>query len=804
MGGTVPAVFESILQKLAAWLGVAETRAGEALEPRLRFGEPWSQGAAVLVFLAGATLFALLYRREGKASGRAKGFLAALRIGAFALIMLMLGEMVLSVERTGLPYFVVMVDDSASQGVADRYADAKVKEAIASLAPGSSEPARIDLSKALLARNDAEWLSELAEQHKVRLYLVSSGARPLATVERAEEVAEALPKLAAVEAGGAQSKLGSGIRQVLTELRGVAPSAILMLTDGQTTEGESLEEVSALARRKGVPLYFIGLGDPEPARDLELTELLVDEVAFKDDYLPIRAKVVSRGYEGQDLTLQLTESKPGQEDQAKVVQSKPIKAPRDGQPLAVELVHQPKEVGEFVYTLQIVPMERELSAENNRLRKTVAVREEQLNVLIVEGQPRYEFRYLKTFLEREKTIKLGVVLLSADSEYASQDRTALATFPASKEELFEFDVVIIGDIDPSFLSGGQIANLAEFVTEKGGGILFVAGEQFNPLGFKGTPFEDLLPVEMSDARNPATAEAVKGFRPELTAEGRGNPIFRFGDDEISSLRIWGGLPELLWYFDAPRLKPAAVTLAERPPAQGEEKSAPLIAYQFVGAGKAMFHAIDDTWRWRWRVGDRYFGRFWLQSIRFLARTKLLGQRQAEIITDRARYPRSQPVQIRVRFPNPALARGLSAVTVQVDRTGAGSRRVTLNAVPNAPAVFEGALPPSQDGEYEVKLLPPPTLEAGLPSARFVVEPPAGELERTQMNEAELRRVAEETGGKFYTLADCESLLKDLPPPQKVPLDTDPPIPLWNTWPMLILFLLLIGTEWALRKRKQMV
>lgn len=797
-------MFESFLQKLASWLGVAETRAGEALEPRLRFNEPWAQGVAVLVFLAAAGLFVLLYRREGKASGRVKGFLAALRIAAFALIMLMLGEVVLSVERTGLPYFVVMVDDSASQGVTDRYADAKVKEAIAKLAPGSPEPTRLDLGKSLLDRNDAEWLHKLAEQHKVRLYLVSSAARPLATIERNDEIAEALPKINAIDASGAQSKLGTGIRQVLTELRGVAPSAILMLTDGQTTEGESLEEVAGLARRKGVPLYFVGLGDPEPARDVELTELQVDEVAFKDDYLPIRAKVLSRGYEGQDLTLELAESKPGEEGQGKVVQSKAIKAPRDGVPLPVELVHQPKEVGEFVYTLRIVPLDRELSAENNRLRKTVAVREEQLNVLIVEGQPRYEFRYLKNFLEREKTVKLSVVLLSADTEYASQDRTALSTFPAAKEELFEYDVVIVGDIDPSFLSEGQVANLSEFVTEKGGGVLFVAGELFNPMGFRGTTLEDLLPVEMSEAHNPAATEPVKGFRPELTAEGRGNPIFRFADDEISSLRVWGTLPELLWYFDAPRTKPAAIVLAEHPPEQGGEKPVPLIAYQFVGAGKSMFHAIDDTWRWRWRAGDRYFGRFWLQSIRFLARSKLLGQRQAEIITDRARYPRSQPVQIRVRFPNPAAARGLSAVTVQVDRTGSASRRVSLGAVPNAPAVFEGALPPSQDGEYEVKLLPPPALEGGLPSARFTIEPPAGELERIQMNEAEMRRAAEETGGKFYTVADCDALLKDLPPPQKVPLDTDPPIPLWNTWPVLALFLLLIGTEWALRKRKQMV
>ena len=82
----------------------------------------------------------------------------------------------------------------------------------------------------------------------------------------------------------------------------------------------------------------------------------------------------------------------------------------------------------------------------------------------------------------------------------------------------------------------------------------------------------------------------------------------------------------------------------------------------------MFHAFDDTWRWRFRAGDRYFGRFWVQAIRFLARSKLVGQQQAEIQTDRRRYQRGQPIQLRVRFPNPALAPPNGTVTVQVERT----------------------------------------------------------------------------------------------------------------------------------------
>ena len=177
----------------------------------------------------------------------------------------------------------------------------------------------------------------------------------------------------------------------------------------------------------------------------------------------------------------------------------------------------------------------------------------------------------------------------------------------------------MGDADPSFLSQSQMQNLAQFVTEKGGGLLFIAGESFNPLAYRGTPLESLLPVELAEARNPtAVGEALTSFRPELTSEGRTSPIFRFGDDEASSAQVWQGLPELFWVLEAPRKKPAALVLAEHPSLSRSDGKLPIFLYQFVGAGKTMFNAVDDTWRWRFRVGDKYFGRFWIQTIRFLA------------------------------------------------------------------------------------------------------------------------------------------------------------------------------------------
>ncbi len=287
-------------------------------------------------------------------------------------------------------------------------------------------------------------------------------------------------------------------------------------------------------------------------------------------------------------------------------------------------------------------------------------------------------------------------------------------------------------------------------------------------------------------------------------EGRGSPIFRFGDDDASSMQIWQALPELLWYFEAPRKKPAALVLAEHPTLMGSDGNLPLVLYHFIGKGKSMFHAFDDTWRWRFRAGDRYFGRFWVQTIRFLARSRLVGQRQAEVQTDRRRYQRGQPIQFRVRFPNAGLAPKAGDVTVQVSRAGQNPRKLALKLVPGSRNVFEGALPQAAEGDYEVRLLPPPVLEGPIPTSTFRVDAPVNEFERIEMNGSELLRSAELTGGKFYTPLDADALLAHLPPPSPMPLDTDPPIPLWNTWPVLALFLALLTLEWVIRKRKQMV
>ena len=517
-----------------------------------------------------------------------------------------------------------------------------------------------------------------------------------------------------------------------------------------------------------MPLYPIGLGDPEPARDLELTELLVDDVVFVDDMVRFQAKLhgtrLRRPGGRRSDSRSATPSRPTPRPRASWRAIR-VQAPPDGQPKRIEIGHRPKQTGEITYILEVEPRPRELQTENNRIEHTVNVRKEKLKVLFVDSEPRYEYRYLKNYLEREETIDLSVVLLSSDPEYSEQDRSALPTFPAAKDELFDFDVVLLGDADPSFLSLSQMQNLAEFVTEKGGGVLFIAGENFDPLVYRGTPLELLLPIELAEARNPTAhrPRRSRSFRPELTLEGRSSPIFRFGDDEATER------PDLA--------EPARALLVARSPAQeaggaGAGRTSDADAVRTASCRSSSTSSSARASRcstpsttpggWRFRVGDRYFGRFWIQTIRFLARSKLLGQQQAEVQTDRRRYQRNQPIQIRVRFPNPGIAPGGGRGERAGRAQGARLAEAGAEARARQPQPVRGGMPQAAEGDYKVRLLPPPVLDGPDPDHHVPRRAPRRRDGADPMNESELIRAATVTGGKFYTPETTATLLRTFP------------------------------------------
>jgi hypothetical protein len=281
---------------------------------------------------------------------------------------------------------------------------------------------------------------------------------------------------------------------------------------------------------------------------------------------------------------------------------------------------------------------------------------------------------------------------------------------------------------------------------------------------------------------------------------------QLGDQPGETANLWRNLHPLHWAYSGATTKPTARVLAEHPTRLGSDgRNVPLFLMQYVGAGKVLFHATDETWLWRYRVGDVFFARYWVQAIRYLSRSKLLGQNHAvEINSDRREYRRGESVRLRARFIDEREAPAADdGVTLVLEREGQPHRRVQLQRNPTNRGVFEATANEMVDGSYHVWLAEP-AVEGNVPAADLVVVAPPGEMEHLQMDAGELKQAAETTHGKFYRVHEAGRVLTDLPPGHQVPIESLPPVPLWNRWWVLALFLGLVVSEWILRKQQGMI
>ena len=800
MNGTLPAWIERLLGESPG--------PGEGTVWSLEhnwFWPPW----LTLMFAVLATIAIVsIYLRDGRGAARPyRLMLAAMRLSLVAIVLLMIAQLAISLQRTGLPYVAVLVDDSLSMTIADRYDD-KLRESLAARvasnvkneSPGNvPELSRWNLARTLLTERDGAMLKGLAENYKLRTYFLT-GVRPSGE----NGVAGLIGEIGSLRPTGETSRLGAAVRGVLDDLRGAAPAAIVMLTDGINTDGPALDAAAASAQRQGVPLYLVGLGSDQPIRDLRLSDLMVDPLVFVDDVVNFEFQLTGTGFEGKKVRVELRE-----QDKSDVLSELEVTVGPDGQPQQVRLPYRPTQVGQFRYVVEVEPQKDELQTENNRQQRTVEVRKEKIRVLLVQSYPSFEFRYLRNMLRRDETIELSTVLQEGDLEYTDQDASALRVFPVQRDALFAYDVVILGDVNPALLSAAMMQNLADFVDHpgKGGALVLIAGERFMPVAYRDTPLERLMPVELSSIRYPDPNVAITdGFQVRPTELGLASPGMQLGDTPAETRTIWQNLPPVYWMAEMPDRKPAVRVLAEHPTLRDHEgRPLPVICMQYVGAGKVLFHATDETWRWRRRVGDAFFARYWIQTIRYLSRSKLAGQnRAAALSVDRPQYAQGEPVQLRLQFTDPRLAPPEdNGVTIVVEHQGHKTQRIELHRGTSGQGVFTATLERPAVGSYHAWVAIP-TLEGTAPAVDFTVVAPPGEFERVRMDADAMQQAARQTKGRYYTFATAGRLLRDLPPGRQVPIESLPPRPLWNRWPVVLLFLGLLIGEWILRKLGGMV
>ncbi len=754
----------------------------------------WQGARRWPLLLLGGVMLALLvvhlYREQGRRlSPWRRWLMQGAKVAALLLLLAILLEPVLRAERiTPVKSALgVLVDDSLSMGIRDRYLSPEARRLVEGSPAGPlldqpQSPARMEILKRLLADPDLDPLSALGREFDLKVFRFG------------EEVEETTPaEIAALEPRSASTDLGSAIRRSLEAFQGRSLSALVLLTDGQHNRGLDPVLAAEAARGQGVRLYAMGFGEPV-ARDLELTHLLAEDVVFADEEVPLYVKLRQSGFAGTTAEVVLRRGEVEMVRRAVTLGQAPEQT--------VSLHFTPDLVGTHTYTVELVPQPGELLDTNNQVSKVLRVIDQAIRVLYLEEEPRWFWRFFTAAALRDKRLRLSILLRSADPTLES-DPNYVFEFPESRHDMLGYDVVVFGDVNPAYFTDEQLTLLEEFVRSEGGGFLMVAGRRFSPGAWRGTPVETMLPVEF-DAQPGLTAEgalsATATYRLLLTPEGRTSSVTRLLEDPEESLAQWDRLAGLYWFApNITRAKPAASVLATHDSEEARSGPLPLLVAMQYGRGRTMFLGTDETWRWRQTSGD-LFRRFWGQAIQYLSVVRLLGEaRRVQLTADHSRYSVGDTVQLSARVLDEAY-RPLEAerVLAVVRSEGLTESAVELRGSAARPGLFYGSFVASQVGQYFV------WVEGAEDSGKafFTVGPPRREFANPSMNQELLQHLTTSTGGKFYQVDELAGLLTDLQGERREvrhPVEDE----LWDAPVVLVLITLLLCIEWLVRKRSDL-
>jgi len=810
---------EGILRKLAG-IDPESLGPGSKLEFEL-LGLPASWWAVFTVLVAGTLVFTVfaLYRREGPGSPWRKRLLSVVRLSVFALLFLILFEptVVPSVERTLEAFTVVMVDDSLSMSLKDRYEDPVERESItgATAVPDAvlaGGVARHEIVEGLLNNEELGLLRRLGERNRVRLFTFSSASVPLEPGEGAGDGEGEEPERKPVELSpsGGVTSLSGGIRSALSQA-GRPIAGLVLISDGRFNTGEGPSSCAEFLRNKGIRAWAVGVGADRDPKNVRIQDLVGNEAVYLNDPVLFEVRFASTGLAGAKAVLKLTEAS-GEGAVQRTVHMQDVTL--EGGEQRVSIRFAPERAGKYVFTAEIEPLEDEISTEDNTRSMSVKVLEERIKVLLVSGKPTFEYRYVKNLLMREKSASVSCWLQSADPRWPQEGEEPLEALPREEKALFEFDVVFLFDADTKDLDRQWVDRLSRFVGEHGGGLLFVAGEKFAARTFS-TPglrsLHDLLPVvpdmQEVDVRGMAGQFYPTPWRIDVADEGALHPLTRFDDDAHRNNDLWHSLPGFFFHFPVKKLKPGATALLlhSGPHARNRAGPQPLLAVQFFGPGRSAFMGFDETWRWR-SIAEEYFNAFWVHMVRYLSEGRLLGEKKrALVLTDKDTYTTGDTAHLRLRLLNEAYEPvRLTGVSLKIRGGKDWERVVELKPEGGKPGWFEGIFIPPEPGLYGVHAHDLGPVRLGREALRTVrVELPALEFAHSRMDRDALSAFAEKTGGRLVPLDEVAGIPDDIPAMRERTVLSGRPVKLWdNVW-VLLLLLGLLTFEWVMRKIARM-
>ena len=422
------------------------------------------------------------------------------------------------------------------------------------------------------------------------------------------------------------------------------------------------------------------------------------------------------------------------------------------------------------------------------------------NILYFEGEPRWEVKYLLRAVQDDENLRVALLQRTAENKFYRRNLEGpdelVGGFPRTRAELFEYEGIILGSIEAGYFTPDQLRMISDFVNERGGGVLMLGSHRsFVEGGYAGTPVADVLPVVLDAER----AESEDGYFSEVsvrtTRAGASHPSTLIADTEEASRERWDTLPPVTVVNPITDVKPGATTLLTTP------EDLVVLAFQRYGAGKSMAFAVQDSWMWQMHadvpVEDMTHETFWRRLLRWLV------DGVPDQVVARAQQERVEPgdvvtVLAEVGDDNYEELNNSSVVAVVTPPSGE-LFEVPMEWTAEKDGEYRTTFTASGEGFYDVRVEAAIGDElVGEDEVHVQVAPSDAEFYDSTMRSSLLRRIADETGGRYYTPGTVEDLPDDIQyvgGGVTVVEERD----LWDMPALLVLLVGLVLGEWGYRR-----
>ena len=717
--------------------------------------------------------------------------LLALRTGAVLLAVYLYLQPAVQLEQVTRVrnHLLLLVDGSASMALQD----------------GPDGPRRADRVADLLRRSSDD-LEELAADHVVDVLRFAEDVVPTSTAA----------VVAAPPIDGAATGILEALEAAEEPVGGEDLAAVVLLSDGADNgllgalpRGEALpDDLAERLTALGVPVHGLVAGDPDRFTDLAVRRVTAQPFSFLRSPMQLEATLTGVGLPRGRVRVTL--ERDGHPERSVTADL----ATGTGEAI-VRFDVTPDRVGRTVWSVVAEPVPGETLLDNNRRDVVVQVIRDKVRVLQVAGRPSWDERNVRRLLKRNPNVDLisfFILRTSASQQLVPNNELSLIPFPTRElfeEQLERFDAVILQDFDyRPYQMRRYLPRISSFV-RRGGALVMTGGSQsFSTGGYHGTPVAELLPVTINPPGLMETMLSTDTFPVRLTEAGRRHPVTRLSPDRAENERIWQGLPALEGVNLVREVLPHGVVLAEHPfLTLPDGSNHPVVVAGEAGEGRVLTVLTDSVWRWALPAaaegGDpRHHLRFWNNALRWLLkdpewkRIRIQPEQDAVFPGERVR------VQVSVvdRAWQPA-----AGVAVEVDLRPAGGGPEGVRQVHRGPANGEGRLTLEVEGPapgaWSVQARASLDGVVEEDSAVFLVRRTPTELEDAAIREDLLRAIARTTGGEVRRLPGASLTDLERRPPRVLRVDRRRTVELWHTPWALVLAVLLLGSEWWLRRRR---